>query len=76
MPEHMRNCKTHRAKTHFYLPYGISKWNTFVYIKIDLTVVTRAEWKKGICHKWSRGRYFSPSLSVGDARYLKLGSEQ
>ena len=28
---------------------------------------------KGICHVWSRGRHFSPSLP-GD-RYLKLGSK-
>ena len=28
---------------------------------------------KGICHLWSRGRHFSPSLP-GD-RYLKLGSK-
>ena len=33
----------------------------------------RPEWMKGICHKWSRGRHFSPSLP-GD-RYLKLGSK-
>ena len=31
------------------------------------------EWMKGICHIWSRGRHFSPSLP-GD-RYLKLGSK-
>ena len=30
------------------------------------------EWMKGICHTWSRGRHFSPSLP-GD-RYLNLGS--
>ena len=29
---------------------------------------------KGICHVWSRGRHFSPSLP-GD-RYLKLGSQK
>ena len=33
----------------------------------------RAEWTKGICHIWSRGRHFSPSLP-GD-RYLKVGSK-
>ena len=27
---------------------------------------------KGICHIWSRGRHFSPSLPAGDDRYLKL----
>ena len=33
----------------------------------------RAEWTEGICHKWFRGRHFSPSLP-GD-RYLELGSK-
>ena len=28
---------------------------------------------KGICHKWSRGRHFSPSMPGN--RYLKLGSK-
>ena len=32
------------------------------------------EWMKGICHLWSRGRHFSPSLP-GD-RYLKLSSQK
>ena len=31
------------------------------------------QWTKGICHLWSRGRHFSPSLP-GD-RYLKLCSK-
>ena len=35
--------------------------------------MNRAERTKGICHVWSRGRHFSPSLP-GD-RYLKLGSK-
>lgn len=29
---------------------------------------------KGICHKWFRGGHFSPSMPVGDAKYLKVGS--
>ena len=29
---------------------------------------------KGICHRWSRGRHFSPSLP--DDRYLKLSSQK
>ena len=33
-----------------------------------LLVINQVEWIKGICHLWSRGRNFSPSLS-GD-RYL------
>ena len=36
-------------------------------------MINRDEWTKGICHVWSRGRHFSPSLP-GD-RYLKLGSK-
>ena len=36
--------------------------------------MNRAEWMKGICHLWSRGRHFSPSLP-GD-RYLNLSSPQ
>ena len=31
---------------------------------------------KGICHVWSRGRHFSPSLPAGDVRYLKLSSQK
>ena len=31
---------------------------------------------KGICHIWSRGRHFSPSLPVGDDWYLKLSSQK
>ena len=31
-------------------------------------------WMKGICHIWSRGRHFSPSMP-GD-RYLKLSSQK
>ena len=44
-----------------------------LYIYELLPVVNRAEWTKGFCHVWSRGRHFSPSLP-GD-RYLKLGSK-
>ena len=32
------------------------------------------EWMKGICHIWSRGRHFSPSMP-GD-RYLKLSPQK
>ena len=31
---------------------------------------------KGICHLWSRGRLISPSLPVGDDRYLNLSSQK
>ena len=44
-----------------------------LYIYELLLVIYRAEWMKGFCHVWSRGRHFSPSLP-GD-RYLKLGSK-
>ena len=30
----------------------------------------------GICLTWSRGRLISPSLPVGDDRYLNLSSEK
>ena len=43
------------------------------YIQELLPIIYRAEWTKGFCHAWSRGRHFSPSLP-GD-RYLKLGSK-
>ena len=44
-----------------------------LYIQELLPIINRAGWMKGICHVWSRGRHFSPSLP-GD-RYLKLGSK-
>ena len=36
--------------------------------------MNRVEWMKGICHIWSKGRHFSPSMP-GD-RYLKLSSQK
>ena len=44
-----------------------------IYIYKLLLLLNRAEWMKGICLMWSRGRHFSPSL-LGN-RYLKLGSK-
>ena len=41
-----------------------------------LVYINRAEWMKGICHIWSRGRHFSPSLPAGDDRYLKLSPQK
>ena len=38
--------------------------------------MNRAEWMKGICHTWSRGRLISPSLPVGDDWYLNLSSQK
>ena len=37
---------------------------------------SRAEWMNGICLLWSRGRLISPSLPVGDDRYLNLSSQK
>ena len=39
-----------------------------------LLSITRTEWMKGVCHIWSRGRHFSPSLPGN--RYLKLSSQK
>ena len=36
--------------------------------------MSRAEWMNGICLIWSRVRLISPSLPVGDDRYLNLSS--
>ena len=36
--------------------------------------MNRVEWMKGICHLWSGGRHFSPSLPGN--RYLKLSSQK
>ena len=33
-------------------------------------------WMNGICLIWSRGRLISPSLPVGDDRYLNLSSQK
>ena len=38
--------------------------------------MSRAEWMTGICLIWSRGRLISPSLPVGDDRYLNLSSQK
>ena len=38
--------------------------------------VGRAEWMNGICLIRSRGRLISPSLPVGDDRYLNLSSQK
>ena len=38
--------------------------------------MSRVEWMNGICLIWSRGRLISPSLPIGDDRYLNLSSEK
>ena len=50
--------------------------NTVLYKLKLLLVMNRVEWTKGICHLWSRGRLISPSLPVGDDRYLNLSSQK
>ena len=72
----MRNCQTHQAKTQLHLPQRRKNYNTVLYIwKLVLSMI-RAEWMSGICLIRSRGRLISPSLPVGDDRYLNLGSQK
>ena len=91
---HAQLSKRDPAKTNFYVPYERITWNNvlytyklYIYIRINCSVFyirinwlyyCRAGWMKGICHIWSRGRHFSPSLSdlFRDERYLKLGSQK
>ena len=72
--KHMRNCQIPvvQRRTFTYHMEEITG-NTFIYIKKWLVIRNWTEWMKGICHVWSRGRHFSPSMP-GD-RYLKLGSK-
>ena len=63
-----------RIKVHPNVPFGENNWSTDLYILKLLLLFDRAEWMKGICLLWSRGRHFSPSLP-GD-RYLNLGSPE
>ena len=66
---HARLPNTYRFTYHL---EGIT--GTLWYIYLDVIVIWNwTEWMKGICHVWSRGRHFSPSLP-GD-RYLNLGSK-
>ena len=60
-------------RTYVFLPLGRKNRHTLIYIWKLLNVRNWTEWMKGICHIWSRGRHFSPSLP-GD-RYLNLGSK-
>ena len=65
--------KYHHAKTYLSVPLGRKDRHVVIYIRKLLVITGRIEWMKGICHIWSRGRHFSPSLP-GD-RYLNLGSK-
>ena len=57
----------------FYVPLGRGNWESLTYIWKWRNATNWTEWMKGICHIWSRGRHFSPSLP-GD-RHLNLGSK-
>ena len=64
----------HLAETHLSVPHGGNNEITVTYIYKLLVNKSGAEWMKGICHIWSRGRHFSPSMP-GD-RYLKLSPQK
>ena len=72
--ERMRNWKWHRTKIHLNVPHGGKTRTVLLYISKLLLSINRTEWMKGICHIWSRGRHFSPSLPGN--RYLKLSSQK
>ena len=50
------------TNTHCAAPHGTNNRNTVIYIKKYVIITNSVEWMKGICHTWSRGRHFSPSL--------------
>ena len=60
--------------THLSVPHGENTQKTVLYIQKLVLSMSRAEWMNGICLIWSRGRLISPSLPVGDDRYLNLSS--
>ena len=64
----------HLAETHLSVPHEGNNEITVTYIYKLLVNKSGAEWMKGICHIWSRGRHFSPSMP-GD-RYLKLSPQK
>ena len=43
---------------------------------LEVLCISRVEWMNGICLIWSRDRLISPSLPVGDDRYLNLSSQK
>ena len=71
--EHAQLLKYHHTKTNVSVPLGWKNLHTLIYIWKLLIRKNWIEWMTGICHIWSRGRHFSPSLP-GD-RYLNLGSK-
>ena len=62
--------------THLSVPHGENISRTVLYIQKLVLTKVRVEWMKGICLIWSRGRLISPSLPVGDDRYLNLSSQK
>ena len=55
------------------LHYRVRGWGCLKKKKKLLVIRNWPEWMKWICHTWSRGRHFSPSIP-GD-RYLNLSSK-
>ena len=72
----MCNCQTHRTRTQLHVPQRRKNYNTVLNIWKLVQSMSRAEWMKGICLLWSRGRLISPSMPVGDDWYLKLSSQK
>ena len=62
--EHAQLSTMHRSRTCFNAPHGKNNQNTDPYIQKLPLAFKRTEWTKGICDIWSRGRYFSLSLSA------------
>ena len=62
--------------THLNVPHGEIMQKTALYIEKLVLSISRTEWMNGICLIWSRGRLISPSLPVGDYRYLNLSSQK
>ena len=72
--EHAQLSNKGHSKTQLNVPHGQNNQDTDPYIQKLPWIINRTEWMKGICHVWSRGRHFSPSLPGN--RYLKLGSQK
>ena len=70
VPRH--TCIYHKEEITRTLSYIYRNWSyTWMVLYTN-----RAEWMNGICLIWSRGRHISPSLPIGDDRYLNLSSEK
>ena len=71
---HAQSLTMHYRKTHLNVPHGGNELECCcMYGNCYQLLIELTEWTKGICHVWSRGGHFSPSLPGG--RYLKLGSK-